>query len=133
MASKTVHLIATYTNTSPSVTEPRTLTLSSTPLSLPTGEALTVESKTTYLASLRAAAVAMQESINAELTRRMEEDIKNAAAAGVGATTQEAMTLDKNKATKREGKNKHGAADALDEVAEEENYGEEVPEDEDKI
>jgi hypothetical protein len=70
----------------------------------------------------------------------MEEDIKNAGVAGVGVgvgvTTQEAVTLDKNEGKKGQRKNKNGGAVApvvVDEVAEEENYGEEVPEDEDEI
>ncbi|KAI0454245.1 hypothetical protein F5B21DRAFT_476413 [Xylaria acuta] len=114
---KPVYLKATYT--SPTQPEPQLLS-SSTPLSLPASkEGMTVAEKTTYLSSLRAATVALQETVNAALTARMEEDAARAQQAqrtSTGGGEEAAAGGEKNK----------GAAD---EVAEEENYGEEVPED----
>ncbi|KAH8157072.1 hypothetical protein CIB48_g11174 [Xylaria polymorpha] len=103
---KTVYLKATYT--SPTQREPQVL--SSTALSLPTPQTqITVSEKTTYLSSLRAATIALQETVNAALTARMEED--NARAAKDTST----------------GKSREAKSKGADEVAEEENYGEEVP------
>lgn len=62
----------------------------------------TVEDKTAYLAALRAAVATLQDDVNRELTRRMDED--KAREAGPGA--------------------------AVDEAKEEENYGEEEQGDE---
>ncbi|TRX91086.1 hypothetical protein FHL15_008068 [Xylaria flabelliformis] len=102
---KTVHLKATYT----SPTQPEGQSISSIPLSLPTSQSSqSLADKTTYLASLRAATIATQETVNAALTARMEEDIARNA-------------LDKAAAG--------GEKKKVDEVAEEENYGEEDPED----
>ncbi|PKS13087.1 hypothetical protein jhhlp_000428 [Lomentospora prolificans] len=64
-----------------------------------------------YLASLRAAATSVQDDINKELTRRMEED------KGREADSSAALT----------------AGASVDEAKEEENYGEEVAEDDDEI
>ncbi|KAI1734555.1 hypothetical protein F4680DRAFT_453829 [Xylaria scruposa] len=101
---KTVHLKATYT----SPAHPEGQLVSSIPISLPTtsdDSPSSLAEKTTYLSSLRAATIAAQETVNAALTARMEEDKDKAA----GEKTKETA--------------------AVDEVAEEENYGEEVPED----
>ncbi|KAI0859967.1 hypothetical protein F4860DRAFT_238415 [Xylaria cubensis] len=112
---KTVHLKATYT----SPTQPEGQLISSIPLSLPTSHSQSPSSshsltdKTTYLASLRAAIIATQETVNAALTARMEEDNNIA-------------RNDKAAAGEKKGKKK------VDEVAEEENYGEEVAEDDDE-
>jgi len=62
--------------------------------------------KIAYLANLRAAVVAMQDYVNAELTARMDED----------------KALDANS------KSGEGKTEGLDDVKEEDNYGEEVPE-----
>ncbi|KAH8601059.1 hypothetical protein B0O99DRAFT_298407 [Bisporella sp. PMI_857] len=72
--------------------------------SLPATNGTSAE-KVAYLAALRAATLAMQEHINTELTARMEEDKARDASDGKGV----------------------GRAKAVDE-AEEDNYGEEVPE-----
>lgn len=71
-------------------------------LQAPAAEAL--EDKTRYLRDLRKATLAAQEQINKELTQRMEED----------------KAKEAGKASKKE----------ADEDKEEENYGEEVPEEE---
>lgn len=122
--SSEVRLTATYT----SPTNPA-FNLSSTPLPpLPaaadSSTPLSVSQKTAYLAALREATSELQVSINAELTSRMEEDNKHAAAEaianGTGAGTSDGKS------------GKKGAKRAIDEDAEEENYGEEVvDEDED--
>ncbi|KAI1815085.1 hypothetical protein GGS20DRAFT_365407 [Poronia punctata] len=112
--STTVYLEATYTSPN---TSQQPQTISSTPLSLPGSADLTVENKTAYLSSLRKATVAMQEQINAELTKRMEEDNRNASAGALNAGSSAKTTK--------------GAV--ADEVAEEENYGEEVVDGEDEI
>lgn len=67
--------------------------------------------RTAYLGDLRKATAMMQELINKELTQRMEED----------------------KAKEAEGVNGMSKAKAkdVDETKEEDNYGEEVPEEED--
>ncbi|KAI1750421.1 hypothetical protein F4782DRAFT_532529 [Xylaria castorea] len=116
--TKTVHLKATYT----SPTHPEPHLISSTPLSLPTSSSqsqakgmMTVAEKTAYLSSLRTATVALQETVNAALTARMEED---AARAQVSSTDEGARRAAAG-----------GKSEGADEVAEEENYGEEVPED----
>lgn len=66
----------------------------------------TVPDKTKYLSDLRAATATMQEQINKELTRRMDED------------------------KAREASKNNGSA-SVDDAKEEENYGEEVQEEED--
>jgi len=64
--------------------------------------------RTAYLASLRKATASMQETINKELTSRMEEDkVREAAVSGASK------------------------AKVVDEAKEEDNYGEEVAEEED--
>ncbi|GAP92821.1 putative gon7 family protein [Rosellinia necatrix] len=126
---RTAHLKATYT--SPNTTN-TPQTLSSTPLVLPADQ--TVESKTAYLRALRAATISLQDRINAELTARMEEDVRNAqqqqqqqgnsantTAGGKTATTREAS------AKKTQG------GGVIDEAAEEENYGEEIVGDDDDV
>ncbi|KAI1424979.1 hypothetical protein F5Y12DRAFT_714641 [Xylaria sp. FL1777] len=122
-ATTTVHLKAIYTSPS----NPNPQTLSSTPLSLalslchscsqPTTTQSSVETKTAFLRTLRAATTALQDTINADLTARMEQDATNSQHTGSGSTrtTQE------------------GASAAINEVAEEENYGEEAPEEEDQV
>jgi hypothetical protein len=93
-------LSATYQSpTSESFTH--TIKLPAPPTTKPTD-------RTSYLAVLRKATAEMQETINKELTSRMEEDkAREAAATGI---------------TKAKG---------LDEAKEEDNYGEEVVEEED--
>jgi hypothetical protein len=116
--STTAYLKATYTSPN-TAREP--LTLSLTPLDVPVPASLTVDNKTTYLRSLRTATIALQERINSELTTRMEEDNKN-------ARQQSGNTLGGvDGATK---KTKTQTRASLDEVAEEENYGEEMQEEE---
>ncbi|KAI2622256.1 hypothetical protein GGS21DRAFT_370491 [Xylaria nigripes] len=100
-----VYLKATYISPS-TVQQPQVL--SSMPLELPIKPS-NVDSKTTYLRSLRAATVALQERINAELTARMEEDKNGRKQPGIVGKAR---------------------GDVVDEAAEEENYGE-VQEDED--
>ncbi|CAL3973513.1 unnamed protein product [Diplocarpon coronariae] len=68
----------------------------------------TTAQKTAYLAALRQATAQMQEVINKELTERMEEDNKKAAAAGDGGVNGENGKVDEKM---------------------EENYGEEFVED----
>jgi post-segregation antitoxin (ccd killing protein) len=63
--------------------------------------------RVTYLSSLRKAAASIQESINKELTQRMEEDNKKAASDAASKNTRQG---------------------GIDEGKEEENYGEEVAE-----
>ncbi|KAF4821225.1 hypothetical protein CGCTS75_v011144 [Colletotrichum tropicale] len=70
--------------------------------SIPAPPTSGVQDKTAYLKSLREAINTAQESINKELTARMEED--KAREAG-----------------------KNGSRTAVDEALEEENYGEEAP------
>ncbi|KAL0940612.1 gon7 family protein [Colletotrichum truncatum] len=70
--------------------------------SLPAPPSSGVSDKTAYLSSLRKAINSAQESINKELTARMEED--------------KAREADKG-----------GSKAAVDEALEEENYGEEAP------
>ncbi|KAI1174248.1 hypothetical protein F4777DRAFT_394441 [Nemania sp. FL0916] len=130
----TVHLKATYT--SPSTATPQIL--SSTPLPFPATTATTISSsssetseldvatKTTYLRSLRSATIALQERINGELTARMEEDVRAAAAEAQARKDGEVSGGEKRK------NNGKGSGD-VDEVAEEENYGEEVAEDDDEV
>lgn len=72
--------------------------------SLPAPASTSVADRTKYLSSLREAVASAQDQINKELTERMEED--NARVA-------------------------NGGAKGVDEVKEEENYGEEIQEDED--
>ncbi|KAI1206523.1 uncharacterized protein F4807DRAFT_223406 [Annulohypoxylon truncatum] len=112
--NKTTQITATYTNSnstsdpsssSPSSTTPFTL---STPLTLPDSDSST--HKTSYLNTLREAVSTLQERINSELTTRMEEEAREVAAASAAV--------------------KGASVSAVDEVAEEENYGEEVVEDE---
>ncbi|TGJ82950.1 hypothetical protein E0Z10_g5791 [Xylaria hypoxylon] len=99
-----VHLKATYT--SPSTPTPQIL--SSTVLPLPSTPQ-SVESKTAYLRALRTATTALQDRINAYLTARMEQDARDVA----------------RRATQG------GGGAVVDEADEEENYGEEVPENDD--
>ncbi|KAI2611353.1 uncharacterized protein GGS25DRAFT_192388 [Hypoxylon fragiforme] len=108
----TAHLKATYTNAHPpsSSTEPFTLT---TPLPQPS-DPNSAAQKTSYLSALRDATTSLQESINAELTTRMERE-----AASAAATKTTAANSSKN------GKK----SVVFDDEAEEENYGEEVVED----
>ncbi|KAI0099124.1 hypothetical protein GGR51DRAFT_565116 [Nemania sp. FL0031] len=125
--TKTVHLKATYT--SPRTSEPQVL--SSTPLALaiPPASASaseTLQAKTSYLRALRAATVALQDRINAELTARMEEDARDAAAGGSGAGIAGKTTQGGTAAAS-------AAAASVDEVAEEENYGEEMAEEDDEV
>lgn len=77
--------------------------------SLPAPPSESVESRTEYLKDLRQAVGQMQDKVNQELTARMEED----KAGDTGPAKGQA-----------------GAA-GVDEAKEEENYGEEVPEEED--
>lgn len=73
------------------------------------GSASDPASKSAYLASLRQAVETAQADINRELTKRMEDEkARDAAANSTG-----------------------GKANAVDEAKEEENYGEEIPEDDD--
>ena len=74
---------------------------------LPSLGANSVEERVAYLAALRKDTAALQERINTELTQRMEEDKAQA------------------EANAAPGGNKR----KVDDVAEEENYGEEVVED----
>ncbi|KAI1348131.1 hypothetical protein F5Y01DRAFT_226819 [Xylaria sp. FL0043] len=110
--STTVHLKATYT--SPEVPNPQTI--SSTPLTLPTTQA--VEDKTAFLRALRAATTDLQDRINADLTARMEQDAANASSGSVKTAQGGAGA---------------GAAAAVNEAAEEENYGEEVVEEDEEV
>ncbi|KAI1299915.1 hypothetical protein F5Y03DRAFT_243753 [Xylaria venustula] len=127
----TVHLKATYTFPD----EPNPITLSAIPLSLPLSLSQSqepaqeqstkdkksiVEDKTTYLRALRTATTTLQDAINADLTSRMERDVANAASnsgSDSGSGSGSAKTA------------KAGKGGAVDEAAEEENYGEEVVED----
>jgi hypothetical protein len=68
------------------------------------------EDQTSYLSTLRKATSELQETINKELTQRMEED-----------KAREAATSNGNAAKVK----------GVDEAAEEDNYGEEVVEEED--
>ncbi|KAI1164511.1 hypothetical protein F5B18DRAFT_650586 [Nemania serpens] len=114
----TVHLQATYT--SPRSRDSQLLC--SVPLDFPTAVNQSLEAKTSYLGALRAAAVALQDRINAELTARMEEDAREANGETAGKTTT-GKTIQASAA----------AAAAVDEVAEEENYGEEAGEEDDVV
>ncbi|KAF2966013.1 hypothetical protein GQX73_g7557 [Xylaria multiplex] len=108
----TAHLKATYT--SPSTPNPQIL--SSTSLALPSAPQ-SVESKTAYLSTLRAATTALQDLINKDLTARMEQDARDAASGNKpGSGAKGAPT-------------QGGGAAVINEADEEENYGEEVPED----
>ncbi|KAI0535921.1 hypothetical protein GGR58DRAFT_420583 [Xylaria digitata] len=109
----TVHLKATYT--SPSTLNPQIL--SSTALPLPTTPQ-SIESKTTYLSALRAATTALQDLINKDLTARMEQDARDAANIANG-----------NKPGLRAKGAPTQGGPVINEADEEENYGEEVPED----
>ncbi|KAI1382891.1 uncharacterized protein F4822DRAFT_100305 [Hypoxylon trugodes] len=119
--SLTTHIKATYTNSrSTRGTTSLESSLSSTtgfalslPLSLPSTDSTTAQ-KTTYLSELREAVSSLQERMNSELTTRMEVEAKEAAA--TISTTSNAKG------------NKTVGASAVDEAAEEENYGEEVVE-----
>jgi hypothetical protein len=81
----------------------------SVPLATPPSDS--VENRTKYLKDLRQAVVQTQEQVNKELTARMEEDNARATAAGTPGG--------------------NSAVAGVDEVKEEENYGEEVLEGED--
>ncbi|KAI1193368.1 hypothetical protein F5X97DRAFT_40678 [Nemania serpens] len=116
----TVHLQATYTS-------PRTRDsqlLYSVPLAVPTAVDQSLEEKTSYLRALRAATIALQDRINTELTARMDEDARETPSAG---------RANGEMAGKASGKTAQASAAAVDEVAEEENYGEEVAEEEDEV
>jgi hypothetical protein len=78
---------------------------------IPTPPSDKTSDKTAYLAALRKATATMQEQINKELTQRMEEDKAKEAGGVNGASKAKAKGFDESK--------------------EEDNYGEEVPEDED--
>ena len=110
---RTASLKATYTSPTNAL-----LTLT-TPLTLP--PSLSVAEKTAYLSSLRGAVTELQGRVNAELTARMEED--NNKAGGQDGKTQEGKGGKAGKKSKAA-----AAAKAIDEDAEEENYGEEVVE-----
>lgn len=73
---------------------------------LPSLGSNTVSERIKYLSTLRRETAILQDRINAELTQRMEDD-----------KAQQASDLAAS-----------GKQGAVDEVAEEENYGEEVPE-----
>jgi len=75
---------------------------------LPAPATTSTSDRTTYLGALRKATSDLQEVINKELTQRMEDDKTKAVTIGAGKMTG-----------------------AIDEAKEEDNYGEEVPEDED--
>ena len=77
---------------------------------LPTPPTSNTKDKTSYLSALRKATSEMQETINKELTQRMEEDKAREAATANGNGTK---------------------AKGVDEAKEEDNYGEEVAEEED--
>ncbi|RYP76437.1 hypothetical protein DL770_007229 [Monosporascus sp. CRB-9-2] len=106
-----------------------------TPLDLPAPSSTSPSpaGKAAYLRDLRAAAAALQERINGELTARMEEDKAREApaAGGGGGVAAAAAGTDKGKGGKagRGGGGAEKAAKDVDEDAEEENYGEEVVED----
>ncbi|OTB04816.1 hypothetical protein M426DRAFT_11181 [Hypoxylon sp. CI-4A] len=120
--SSTTHLKATYSNSN-STENPSSSSLSSTTpftistqLSLPSTES--AAHKTTYLNTLREAVLSLQERVNSELTRRMEEEVREVAALSTDPSTSNGKRVD-------------GAGAAqIDEAAEEENYGEEVVQDE---
>lgn len=78
---------------------------------IPTPPSDRTSDRTAYLGALRKATATMQEQINKELTQRMEED-KAKEAEGINGASK----------AKEKG---------VDESKEEDNYGEEVPEDED--
>lgn len=102
MAQQTTRkLTATYESSQQS--QPFSLTTE-----LPSPATTSVADKTQYLAALRHSITAMQSTINKELTTRMEEDKARDA-----STTVKAGSV------------------TVDEVNEEENYGEEVQEDDD--
>ncbi|KAI6088733.1 hypothetical protein F4821DRAFT_81481 [Hypoxylon rubiginosum] len=108
------HLKATYANfhststsDSPLATQPFEISTPLEPLSTPNGT-ITTEQKTAYLRSLRAAVSDLQSRVNSELTGRMED---------------EASRLSSGTTAGKKG------SKGVDEVAEEENYGEEVVED----
>ncbi|CAJ2510665.1 Uu.00g062900.m01.CDS01 [Anthostomella pinea] len=99
-APQPAHLKATYTSPTNAPLEV------STPLATFPTDPASVDQKTAYLGALRKATTALQECINIELTARMEED--NARDADSTATGKTGKTTD------------------VDDVAEEDNYGEEV-------
>ncbi|KAI0891329.1 hypothetical protein F4806DRAFT_309991 [Annulohypoxylon nitens] len=105
-------ITATYTNSKPAGSSSSSLLASTapfelaTPLTLPDSDSSA--HKASYLETLREAVLKLQERVNSELTQRMEEEAREIAAT---STTSK-------------------GAGVLDEVAEEENYGEEVVEDE---
>ncbi|KAK0708976.1 hypothetical protein B0T26DRAFT_653071 [Lasiosphaeria miniovina] len=70
-----------------------------------------IESRTSYLRSVRIAVVGLQEQVNQELTARMEEDNSSSGNSSSGSLKT--------------------AKFAVDDVEEEENYGEEVQEEDD--
>ncbi|RYP01667.1 hypothetical protein DL763_000056 [Monosporascus cannonballus] len=127
---------------------PRNAALSlATPLDLPPAASPSPAEKAAYLGDLRAAAAALQERINGELTAQMEEDkAREASAAGGGGGGSGRGVVAAEAGTDRGEGGKSGsgggggggggagggakkAAKDVDEDAEEENYGEEVVED----
>ncbi|OTA90068.1 hypothetical protein M434DRAFT_33893 [Hypoxylon sp. CO27-5] len=113
----TINVRAIYTNSNhadnPSPSPPSSTTSFniSTPLSLPNSDSTAY--KTAYLSNLREVVSALQESVNSELTARMEEEARE-----VAATSTTSITNGKVE--------KSVVAAGVDEAAEEENYGEEV-------
>jgi hypothetical protein len=116
MSSSNSTLSATYTSPTNapftiSHSIPSSSSSTTTPPTTTDSNSNAVLDKTAYLASLRAAVTATQESVNKELTARMEEDKLRDAAANPAAAAA-------------------AAKKGVDEDKEEENYGEEVqPED----
>ncbi|KAI0401745.1 hypothetical protein F4802DRAFT_600747 [Xylaria palmicola] len=124
-----VHLRATYT--SPSTSTPQVF--SSVPLPLPSASSpatTSTEQKTAYLHALRAATIDLQDRVNAALTARMEED---AAAASAKDKDGDGLARGEGKGKGKGGKaGKSVGGGGVDEAAEEENYGEEVPDEDDE-
>ncbi|KAI2602500.1 hypothetical protein GGR54DRAFT_644990 [Hypoxylon sp. NC1633] len=119
-ATTIAHVKATYTNSNASKIASTAPFTFSAPLPLPHPSAFNPGSdtdfairKATYLSGLREAASALQDRMNSELTARMGEEAHEAAASNPSSSG----TADGNV--------KKGNANA-GEVAEEENYGEEM-------
>lgn len=84
--------------------------------------------RTRYLTDLGKSVVKMQDMLDAELTARMEEDkAREAAAAESGEVAGKNQETPTGRATKSNSK----STARVDEEKEEENYGEEVPEEDD--
>lgn len=90
------------------------------PLVLPAAVSQSLEATTSYLRALRAATVSLQDRINTDLTARMEEDAREASRTD-RASSEMAETSGKTMQMQ-------ASAAAVDEVAEEEHYGEEAGE-----